>query len=91
MSDEKSTSILCEIHGDRSGTVVCRHHLQAIGRVVGFVENSTDPDDLQAWCDDCERLFVQEDGLTEVFRLFNDFAVVCDACYARLKARHGST
>lgn len=55
---------------------------------MGFVENSSDPEDLQAWCDACEALFIAEGDMTECFRQFNDFAVVCDSCYAILKARH---
>jgi len=31
---------------------------------------------------------VEENAMTEKFRAFNDFAVVCEACYERLKAYH---
>jgi hypothetical protein len=55
---------------------------------VGFVENTSDPHDLQAWCDECEAYFTREGALTEAFKRFNDFAVVCVACYSELKARH---
>lgn len=55
---------------------------------VGFVENSDDPDDLQAWCDACERMFLAEGEMTPAFRAFNRMAVVCDRCYAGLKNRH---
>lgn len=58
--------------------------------VVGFIENSSDPDDLQAWCDQCEAFFVREGGLTEAFRKFNDLAVVCDFCYASYRDRHSA-
>jgi hypothetical protein len=75
-------------HGTLAAAVVCRHHGEAQERVVGFVENSADPDDLQAWCDECEALYLREDGLTEEFRHFNAFAAVCIVCYAELKARH---
>ena len=44
--------------------------------------------DLQAWCDECEAYFTREGALTEAFKRFNDFAVVCVACYSELKARH---
>jgi hypothetical protein len=64
--------------------------IQIKDRAVGFVENSSDPGDLQAWCQACENLFETEDGLTEAFRAFNDFAVVCDLCYQEMKLRHGS-
>ena len=78
----------CDTHGRSIAAVVCCHMLQASDRVVGFVENSADPDDLQAWCDACEALFLQEGGLTDAFRRFNDMKVVCSECYAALEARH---
>lgn len=71
-----------------AAAVVCRHHVVAEDRVLGFVENSSDPNDLQAWCDECEALFQREGELTEDFRRFNDFAVVCVVCYAELKTKH---
>lgn len=55
---------------------------------VGFVENNSGPDDLQALCDKYEQLFLQEEGLTEAFREFNDFKVVCDFGYAKIKERN---
>ena len=91
MTDEHAIpSITCGTHGQRIPAIVCRHMIEAKDRAVGFVENSSDPDDLQAWCEACEALFVAEDGMTERFRQFNDFAVVCDFCYAALKARHSA-
>jgi hypothetical protein len=77
------------MHGSSNTAVVCRHHVDATDGVVGFVENSDDPSDLQAWCDECEVLFVREGALTEEFRRFNDFAVVCIDCYEELRAKHG--
>jgi len=83
----KPLSIECR-HGIGTAAIVCRHHVSALDRVVGFVENSSDPHDLQAWCDDCEAYFSREGELTEAFKRFNDFAVVCVACYSELKAKH---
>jgi hypothetical protein len=86
MATDGPMTIRCGRHGERVAAVVCRHHLEAKDRVVGFVENSDDPSDLQAWCDDCEDFFLREGDKTEAFRRFNDFAVVCVDCYARIKA-----
>jgi hypothetical protein len=80
-------TVHCKTHGTRSTATVCAHMIGTVGP-LGFVENSSDPEDLQAWCYDCERLFEKEQGLTEAFRRFNDFAVVCDRCYVELKIRH---
>jgi hypothetical protein len=80
--------IICEGHGEQTAAIVCRHHMQVDDHAVGFIENSDDPDDLQAWCDDCERMFLQEGDKTNDFRVFNDFAVVCSNCYVDLRTRH---
>lgn len=47
----------CGEHGQRISAVVCRHLVKASGQRVGFIENSSDPNDLQAWCHKCEMLF----------------------------------
>lgn len=78
----------CGEHGERISAVVCRHHLGESDSPRGFIENSTLPHDLQAWCDACEELFEREGALTDAFRKFNSFAIVCVECYAQLKARH---
>jgi hypothetical protein len=83
----KRLTIQCK-HGELTAAVVCRHHVVAQDRVLGFIENSTDPSDLQAWCDQCEAFFQREGELSEDFRLFNDFAVVCVVCYSEIKAKH---
>lgn len=89
-SDEDSTTIDCDIHGTSLGAVVCRHHLHPTDTALGFVENCSDPGDLQAWCDACEEVFVREGEMTDAFLQFNDFAVVCIACYARIKKLHSA-
>ena len=71
--------------------VVCGHMIDRESAPVGFVENSDDPSDLQAWCEDCEAMFLKEGDMTEAFRAFNRMAVVCVDCYRELKDRHSRT
>jgi hypothetical protein len=54
------------------------------------LENSSDPDDLQAWCGACEKMFVREKEMTPAFRAFTDMCIVCDGCYAQLKQLHSA-
>ncbi len=75
---------------NRTAAVVCWHHLSVQDRAVGFIENSDNPIDLQAWCLACEAMFVSEGEMTEKFRAFNDFVLVCVECYAEIKVRHES-
>jgi hypothetical protein len=81
------TQISCH-HGSRPAAVVCCHMLTVKDSVVGFVENSSDPNDLQAWCEACEAMFIGEGDRTERFLAFNDRQIVCDVCYGDLKSRH---
>ena len=55
---------------------------------AGFIENCSDPDDLQAWCHACEEKFEEEGGMTDAFRQFNDMVLVCIDCYVDAKSRH---
>ena len=91
MSDEEPLMVDCGPHGQRVAAVVCRHIVDATGKKVGFVENSSEPEDLQAWCDECEELFLEEGEMTERFREFNKMAVVCVVCYSEMKERHSHT
>lgn len=87
MSDESPLYVDCGPHGKRVAAVVCRHMLES-NEAVGFIENSSDPNDLQAWCARCEEMFLLEGDKTEAFEAFNDRAIVCCVCYAVLKVRH---
>jgi hypothetical protein len=88
MDNSDDILIECSEHGERRSAIVCRHLLQENSNPIGFIENSSDPGDYQAWCCACEELFLKENEMTEAFRRFNDFAVVCEVCYEQIKARH---
>src|SRR5262245_25399737 len=87
MADDEPLYVDCGSHGKRVATVVCCHMIQA-ARAVGFVENSSEPNDLQAWCERCEAMFLAEGDKTRAFAAFNDRTIVCCVCYGALKAKH---
>ena len=87
MSDDEPLYVDCGPHGKRVAAVVCCHMIQA-SETVGFIENSSDPNDLQAWCERCEEMFLAEGDKTEAFEAFNDRVIVCCVCYAAFKAQH---
>lgn len=87
MSNDEPLYVDCGPHGKRVAAVVCCHMIQS-SEPVGFVENSSDPNDLQAWCERCEQMFLAEGDKTEAFEAFNDRAIVCCVCYAVFKAQH---
>lgn len=88
MSRHKRLLLDCGSHGKRIATVVCKHLLGSDSPVAGFVENSDDPDDLQAWCHACEAKFQEEGKMSKAFREFTGMSLVCDNCYADAKVRH---
>lgn len=88
MPDDKPLEIDCKIHGRGIAAVVCGHVTSNNGTPLGFIENNSDPGDLQGWCYGCEYVYQQEKEMTEVFKAFNRMAVVCEDCYAKIKAKH---
>lgn len=86
--ETKPLTVNCGSHGERNATVVCQHLLKPNRIPAGFVENSDDPSDLQAWCHACEASFQAEGGMSETFRAFNRMSIVCVACYAEAKENH---
>jgi hypothetical protein len=85
MKDNK-VEIECK-HGKGIASVICCHQLNSVDP-VGFIENSSDPDDLQAWCYACEYLFQQEGDKTERFNRFSNSRIVCEQCYEKFRSLH---
>ena len=88
MSRTKELWLDCGSHGKRLATVVCKHMVGTGSAPVGFVENSNDPRDLQAWCHACEAKWQKEGDMTEAFLEFNGMVLICVSCYAEAKSRH---
>jgi hypothetical protein len=89
MSEDEPPTISCSTHGETCiAAVVCGHMISSKIESVGFVVNSDDPNELQAWCEDCEEMFLREEDKTEVFLEFNHMTVVCVGCYQELRLKH---
>ncbi len=88
MSSSNNSSIKCGAHGMVNSAVICCHLRHKTDRVLGFVENSSTPGDLQAWCGACEEFFLKEGEMTPAFSEFNNFGLVCEFCYANIKRQH---
>jgi len=88
MSNSDPLMLNCGTHGERKSAVVCKHMRRNESAPAGFIENCSDPDDLQAWCYQCEEKFDLECGMTDAFKSFNDMALVCIDCYEDAKKRH---
>ena len=76
----------CKTHGKGIAACVCRHLLdEPDGK--HFIENSSEPGDLQAWCNLCEDVFLEEGDMTERFKEFHALRLVCESCYSSIRAR----
>ena len=92
MSEDDYLYVDCDKHGRGLAVVVCRHLCDDKDhRPLGFIENSSEPGDKQAWCHQCEEVFTAQGGMTDEFRKFNDMALVCESCYELIKTRHSQT
>lgn len=91
MSEDDFLYVDCDKHGRGIAAVVCRHLCNEKEKPAGFIENSSEPGDRQAWCHKCEEFFTEQGEMTEAFKKFNDMALVCEACYEDLKSRHSHT
>ena len=88
MSDRPEPLTINCCHGTLTSAVVCRHHLSKDGRAVGFVENVDDPNNLQAWCGDCDALMMQTGHWTEEAEVVAGIKIVCRRCYANIRRRN---
>ncbi|EOR06088.1 hypothetical protein NDN11_06625 [Acinetobacter sp. C26M] len=86
----ESLFINCECHGQNYAAVVCGHvlHNNNNNQPLGFIENISTPTNPQGWCLACEYVFTQENGMTDLFRNFNNMAIVCAECYSEIKNKH---
>lgn len=74
-------------HGKGIAAVICSHMLESES-ALGFIENSSVPGDLQAWCGKCEKMFLEEGEMNQKFREFNGAKLVCETCYHEFKQIH---
>lgn len=88
MSKPPPSLIDCPEHARQPAAVLCQHLLDRSAGALGFVENSAEPTDRQAWCGRCEELFVAEGGMTDAFRRFHGMKVVCARCYEGARRAH---
>lgn len=86
-SERAPRHVDCASHGRCPGALVCVHLLEAQEKVVGFIENGSQPNHLQAWCHECEEQFELEGGSTRAFQELCDIRVVCELCYRTMKER----
>ncbi len=82
----------CDKHISGRVAFVCQHLINADCKGFHEAFNSNEEiepdDDYQAWCNECEKIRLQESEWTDKAMAFADIKVVCDQCYFEIKERN---
>lgn len=90
--DEKEKFVDCENHERRRKAFICQHLEK--GSKNGFEESfetyedmeyEYEDDDFQAWCNDCEKIRIKENGFTDKVMESVKLKLVCEKCYFEIK------
>lgn len=88
----KERAVTCESHGTSRAAFVCQHLSK--DTYTGFHEAfESNPliepdDDYQAWCDECEKIRLQEGEWNDVSEGFAKIRLICDQCFFEIKRRN---
>ncbi len=77
------SGIACAEHGVSPGCLICRHLPGQRGRGYFAIPfEPAEPDEAaQAWCEDCDRVLVREQGWTDAADRQADWRLYCTGCY----------
>ena len=85
-----SGKVRCLTHGEQEATYDCCHIVGSLdtGKAIGFHSPAqTDLPRPDAWCSECERVRISEDGdWPDTALEFVQISVLCGGCYDRAKA-----
>lgn len=87
----KQKTVDCENHGFGRPAFICQH--LNLKTAVGFEEafetfpgmELDEDDDLQAWCDECEKIRLENNGWNDETMEFAKIKLVCEDCYFEIK------
>lgn len=80
---------VCSLHKKEATAIVCIHLCTAESASVGFNVPADIVNDLEAWCDECEKIVNKEGGWTDRALKFADLRPCCVGCFISLKRRMG--
>ncbi|MFD1256582.1 DUF6882 domain-containing protein [Mucilaginibacter terrae] len=87
----ENKSVECDVHEKGQIAFVCKHLISK--EYPGFHEAfesglcMEENDDYQAWCDECEKVRINEGKWNEESMAFAEIKIVCDQCYFEIKYR----
>ncbi|HEX2872559.1 MAG TPA: hypothetical protein VHP33_14920, partial [Polyangiaceae bacterium] len=84
----KSGTTRCVVHGQSDAAFVCKHlaaRVTAPGASIGFVQPSPrDKNSRQAWCRECDAMFLREGQWNDVSEAFAKVTMICADCFDSL-------
>ncbi|MEZ0183782.1 hypothetical protein AB9T89_16180 [Flavobacterium oncorhynchi] len=87
---ENHRKVECSNHGLRNNAFVCQHLVNS--EFPGFWEpfdsDSTkeyDDGELNAWCDKCDKILVEQGEWNDVSEEFAQIQLICEVCFFELK------
>jgi hypothetical protein len=93
---ENHKKVECCNHGLRNEAYVCQHLVTS--EFNGFWE-SFDSDstkeyvdgELNAWCNECDKVLVEQGEWNDISEAFAKIELVCDACFFEMKELNGGS
>ncbi len=80
---------ICALHKKEATAIICGHLCESQEDSIGFNVPSDIKNDLQAWCDRCEKILNTAGGWTDSVVAFADLRPCCVGCFISLKTRAG--
>jgi len=93
---ENHNKVECCDHGLRNRAFVCQHLITS--EFPGFWE-SFDSDstkkyvdgELNAWCDECDKILLEQGEWNDMSEAFAKIKLICDACFFEMKKLNGGS
>ncbi len=86
MTEEATVDIL---HEKEATAIICGHLCYMEDETIGFNVPADIKNDLQAWCDSCEKMLNKKGGWTDKMTKFANLRPCCAGCFVVLKRRMG--
>lgn len=80
---------ICSLHKKEATAIICVHLWAAEDDLVGFNMPEDIENDLEAWCDRCEKILNTAGGWTDKVVEFADLRPCCVGCFVSIKNRMG--
>lgn len=78
---------ICSLHKKEATAFICVHLWASQGDPIGFHVPEDINNDLEGWCDKCEKILNESGEWTDSAIKFADFRPCCVGCFISLKNR----